>query len=169
MAEPYEQKPESSRIREKYDVKVYKLLRIPGTFTRENPSNLFADLFWAGILYMVSLVYSGRELQRLRSSFKITVGGVEARDDYNNITPDVIVKALSTQRGTIQSHVDYANKVICLHPTMQHVSDKNVAHPRSLPNRRSTPIVPLATLQGNIHPHQSRLILLHFPIFRPAS
>ncbi|KAF2709055.1 hypothetical protein K504DRAFT_294727 [Pleomassaria siparia CBS 279.74] len=47
----------------------------PCTFTRENPSNIFADLFWAGSLFLISLVYAGSRLQELDHGATTSIEG----------------------------------------------------------------------------------------------
>ena len=51
---------------------------IPRMYTREHRSNIFADLFWAAALFVISLVYAGARLQELRSTLTITIPGYQA-------------------------------------------------------------------------------------------
>ncbi|KAF2787117.1 hypothetical protein K505DRAFT_367625 [Melanomma pulvis-pyrius CBS 109.77] len=87
---------------------------VPGMFTRENRSNVFVDLFWAGVLFLISLVYAGARLQELRSTLTITVKGYDPRfqADFNQVDANLLGAWLSDHPDGANKAIDGANSII---------------------------------------------------------
>ncbi|KAF2729743.1 hypothetical protein EJ04DRAFT_580407 [Polyplosphaeria fusca] len=108
MAEHLSQKDEV-HLKKRYGISPKKL-RIPGTFTRANPSYLLADIAWIAIDVVAALVNAGTILARHRSSFTVVIEGDSDTVDFSGLGADALNKYLTEHPDYVQRALDLGNK-----------------------------------------------------------
>jgi hypothetical protein len=103
----------------------FNFKKVPG-FTREHRSNIFADLFWAASLFMISLVYAGARLQELRSTLTISIGGYDPADSNEVDLGAWISSHPDGAKVAIDGANDVRNPYIPLHGTTS--NDLKIIH-----------------------------------------
>ena len=100
---------EEQRLK-KYGLQLKKL-KVPGTYTRQNPSSFAVDIFWICGSLFSALVMAGRILVDRRSHFSITMQGDANTTDFTNISPEALAEWFVEHPNSLRSAIDYSNKV----------------------------------------------------------
>ncbi|KAF2107971.1 hypothetical protein BDV96DRAFT_286415 [Lophiotrema nucula] len=109
-----------------------KKLKVPGTYTRQNPSSLTVDILWICGSLFSALVMAGRILVDRRSHFSITMQGDANTTDFSNISPEALAEWFVEHPNSLQSAIDYSDKLIHYLARVVDPLPRFISHPSKL-------------------------------------
>ncbi|PSN61740.1 hypothetical protein BS50DRAFT_680682 [Corynespora cassiicola Philippines] len=101
----------SKSLRDEYSMRPVRVhYRLPGTFSRENPSYFLADIFWIVIAILHALIIASKQSRNLQSQFLIAISGDKGAVDFTQISPEAIIGYMEKHPGAVQHAIDSANE-----------------------------------------------------------